>query len=213
MPYKTGKMKGLLTLSELKKLVVNHNKLSKISMPSNVKRDALIKLINTNGYRVDHTNNKLVKGGGLLKKPVQPAKKKVMFTKGKTKEIKETKKELKSRADNIETIEANKKENKRIRDLLSQTKQAWDEDDLNYVKRYNMLKNQKTLLKKDIVKTAGLRKIIIEDYVDIEDGVIKDEMLSYAPLREVLKGLTELRKKAEKRQADMKKKRDAKKKS
>ena len=45
MPYKTGKMKGLLTLAELKKLVVNHNKLSKISMPSAVKRDALIKLM------------------------------------------------------------------------------------------------------------------------------------------------------------------------
>ena len=45
MPYKTGKMKGLLTLAELKKLVVNHNKLSKISMPSGVKRDALIKRI------------------------------------------------------------------------------------------------------------------------------------------------------------------------
>ncbi|MAO22402.1 MAG: hypothetical protein CMJ25_16780, partial [Phycisphaerae bacterium] len=103
-------MKGLLTLAELKKLVVNHNKLSKISMPSAVKRDALIKLINKNGYRVDHTMNKLVKGGGVLKKPSQPVKKKVMFGEGKTKEIKETKKELKSRVDNIEKIAGRTKE-------------------------------------------------------------------------------------------------------
>jgi hypothetical protein len=212
MPYKTGKMKGLLTLAELKKLVVNHNKLSKISMPAGVKRDALIKLINKNGYRVDHTNNKLVKGGGLLKKPVQPEKKKVMFSEGKTKDIKDTKKELKSRAKNIETIEENKKKNKRIRDLLSQSKSDFDSDDLGYVKQYNMLKNQKTLLKKDITKTALLYKNIIEDFVDIEDGIIKDEMMDYPPLKKVLDGLKELNQKAKKRQEDMKKKRDAKKK-
>jgi len=192
MPYKQGKMKGLLTLAELKKLVVNHNKLSKISMPSAVKRDALIKLINKNGYRVDHTNNKLVKGGGVLKKPVQPVKKKVMFGEGKTKEIKETKKELKSRSKNVETIESNKKKNKQIRELLSQTKQAWADDDLDYVKEYNKLKNKKPLTTADKNKLKGLFVDIKEDYVDIEDGVIKDEMMEYPPMKKVLDGIKKL---------------------
>ncbi len=192
MPYKQGKMKGLLTLAELKKLVVNHNKLSKISMPSAVKRDALIKLINKNGYRVDHTKNKLVKGGGVLKKPVQPAKKKVMFGEGKTKEIKETKKELKSRADNIEKIAGRTKENKRIRSLLQQTKQSFQEDELGYVKQYNMLKNKKPLTTADKNKLKALFVDIKEDYVDIEDGVIKDEIMDYTPLKKVLDGIKKL---------------------
>tara|TARA_R100000734_G_scaffold6948_1_gene5755 strand:- start:686 stop:1273 length:588 start_codon:yes stop_codon:yes gene_type:complete len=195
MPYKTGKMKGLLTLAELKKLVVNHNKLSKISMPKGVKRDELIKLINKNGYRVDHTNNKLVKGGGVLKKPLQPAKKKVGFGEGKTKEIKETKKELKSRAKNVETIDANKKKNKQIRDLVSQTRQSWEDDDLDYVKDYNKLKNKKPLTSADKNKLKALFVDIKEDYVDIEDGIIKDEMMDYSPLKKVLDGIKKLLKK------------------
>ena len=192
MPYKTGKMKGLLTLAELKKLVVNHNKLSKISMPSGVKRDALIKLINKNGYRVDHTMNKLVKGGGVLKKPVVPVKKKVMFGVGKTKEIKETKKELKSRAKNVETIEANKKKNKQIRDLLSQTKQSWADDELDYVKEYKELKNKKPLTTADKNKLKSLFVDIKENYIDAEDGIIKDEMMQYPPIVKVLRDIKKL---------------------
>ena len=192
MPYKTGKMKGLLTLAELKKLVVNHNKLSKISMPKGVKRDELIKIINKNGFRVDHTNNKLVKGGGVLKKPVQPAKKKVGFGEGKTKEIKETKKELKSRAKNVETIDANKKKNKQIRDLVSQTKSDFDNDDLDYVKDYNKLKNKKPLTAADKNKLKSLFVDIKENFVDIEDGIIKDEMMDYPPLKKVLDGIKKL---------------------
>lgn len=192
MPYKTGKMKGLLTLAELKKLVVNHNKLSKISMPSAVKRDALIKLINKNGYRVDHTNNKLVKGGGVLKKPSQPVKKKVMFGVGKTKEIKETKKELKSRSANVDKISKMKQKNIDIEDLEDQIQQSWEDDDLGYVKEYKEFKKKKSLTSADKVKLKKLFKDIKEDYVDTEGGKIRDEMLAYDPVMKVLKDISKL---------------------
>lgn len=192
MPYKTGKMKGLLTLAELKKLVVNHNKLSKISMPSAVKRDALIKLINKNGYRVDHTNNKLVKGGGVLKKPSQPVKKKVMFGEGKTKEIKETKKELKSRSANVDKISKMKQKNIDIEDLEDQIQQSWEDDDLGYVKEYKEFKKKKSLTSADKVKLKKLFKDIKEDYVDTEGGKIRDEMLAYDPVMKVLKDISKL---------------------
>ncbi len=59
MPYKTGKMKGELLVSEIRKLVRLHNKLSKIKIPPRSSRDDIIKIVESNGYKVDHKNQKL----------------------------------------------------------------------------------------------------------------------------------------------------------
>jgi len=59
MPYKTGKLKGELLVSEIRKLVRLHNKLSKIKIPPRSSRDDIIKIVESNGYKVDHKNEKL----------------------------------------------------------------------------------------------------------------------------------------------------------
>mgnify|MGYP003132473098 CR=1 FL=1 len=59
MPYKTGKFKGELTSGELRKLVREHNKLYTIKIPPKSSRDDIIKLIQKNGYKVDHVNAQL----------------------------------------------------------------------------------------------------------------------------------------------------------
>ena len=59
MPYKTGKLKGELLVSEIRKLVRLHNKLSKIKIPPRSSRDDIIKIVESNGYKVDHKNQKL----------------------------------------------------------------------------------------------------------------------------------------------------------
>ena len=54
MPYTSGKLKGQLTAAEIRKLIRGHNKLVSIKIPPNTNRDGLIKLIEDNGYKLDH---------------------------------------------------------------------------------------------------------------------------------------------------------------
>ena len=60
MPYKTGKLKGELLVSEIRKLVRLHNKLSKIKIPPRSSRDDIIKIVEDNGYKIDHKNHMAV---------------------------------------------------------------------------------------------------------------------------------------------------------
>ena len=59
MPYKRGPLKGQLTSAELRRLVRAHNKLVDIKIPPKSTRDDILKLIDTNGYRVDHEAEKI----------------------------------------------------------------------------------------------------------------------------------------------------------
>ena len=79
MPYKQGKMKGELTSAEIRRLISAHNKLSKITIPKGTKRDGLLKLVETNGFRVDHKNEKLIqtRSKPLMKIDLPPKKKRV----------------------------------------------------------------------------------------------------------------------------------------
>lgn len=60
MPYKRGKLKGQLTAAELRRVIRKHNELSKITVPTGTDREGLIKIINNNGYDIDHKNEKIV---------------------------------------------------------------------------------------------------------------------------------------------------------
>jgi len=79
MPYKTGKLKGELTSAEIRRLISAHNKLSKITIPKGTDRDGLIKLVETNGFRVDHKNEKLIqtRSKPLMKIDLPPKKTRV----------------------------------------------------------------------------------------------------------------------------------------
>ena len=60
MPYKTGELKGELTTPEIRRLVKAHNILSSIKFPKGVKRDQMIKIINTNGFKINHEKESLM---------------------------------------------------------------------------------------------------------------------------------------------------------
>ena len=59
MPYKSGKLKGQLTTAELRKLIKAHNKLFTIKVPTGATQPEIIKLINDNGYIVNHQKQEL----------------------------------------------------------------------------------------------------------------------------------------------------------
>ena len=79
MPYKTGKLKGELTSAEIRRLVSAHNRLSKIQIPKGTDRNGLIKLVESNGFRVDHKNEKLIqtRSKPLMKIDLPPKKTRV----------------------------------------------------------------------------------------------------------------------------------------
>lgn len=59
--------KGELSLSEIRNLARQHNKLTNISGIDKKSRGALLAEITKLGYRVDHTNKKIVKGSVEVK--------------------------------------------------------------------------------------------------------------------------------------------------
>ncbi len=69
MPYKSGKLKGELTAPELRRMIKEHNKLMSIKIPPKTDRDGLIKLINDNGYKVNHEAQKLVPSVQMKRRP------------------------------------------------------------------------------------------------------------------------------------------------
>lgn len=66
MPYTTGKLKGELTTTEIRRLVKAHNKLTDIKFPVGSKREDILKIIKDAGWDVDHKNKKLVKKSAKL---------------------------------------------------------------------------------------------------------------------------------------------------
>jgi|TARA_R110002096_G_scaffold12947_5_gene46065 hypothetical protein len=59
MPPKKKVPEGELTAPELRKLVRAHNKLTKITIPKGTDREGIIKLIESNGYKVNHPKKRL----------------------------------------------------------------------------------------------------------------------------------------------------------
>ena len=90
MPYKSGKMKGQLTTTEIRKLIKAHNTLVSIKIPKGSKRDDIIKIIENNGYEVNHEKKALIPKVEMKRKPkvnMKTAEK--VLPKPKTKEEKE----------------------------------------------------------------------------------------------------------------------------
>ena len=82
MPYVQGKLKGQLTAPELRRMIKLHNKMVGITIPTGSKRDDLIKIIENNGFKIDHAKQKLIPTSQkMIRKknvplPPPPAKKK-----------------------------------------------------------------------------------------------------------------------------------------
>ena len=60
MPYKTGKLKGELTTTEIRRLIKAHNVLVSIKIPTGSKREDIIKIVEDRGYKIDHKGQKIV---------------------------------------------------------------------------------------------------------------------------------------------------------
>jgi len=69
MPFKSGELKGKLTGAELRRLIKAHNKLVSINIPPKTDRDGLIKLIQDNGYTINHEKQKLIPKVQMKRKP------------------------------------------------------------------------------------------------------------------------------------------------
>tara|TARA_R110000772_G_scaffold94038_1_gene191721 strand:- start:47 stop:643 length:597 start_codon:yes stop_codon:yes gene_type:complete len=80
MPYVRGKLKGQLTAPELRRMIKLHNKMVGITIPTGSKRDDLIKIIESNGFKIDHAKQKLIPTSQkMIRKknvPLPPVKKK-----------------------------------------------------------------------------------------------------------------------------------------
>tara|TARA_R110001632_G_scaffold225350_1_gene358339 strand:+ start:2386 stop:3282 length:897 start_codon:yes stop_codon:yes gene_type:complete len=80
MPYVQGKLKGQLTAPELRRMIKLHNKMVGITIPTGSKRDDLIKIIESNGFKIDHAKQKLIPTSQkMIRKknvPLPPVKKK-----------------------------------------------------------------------------------------------------------------------------------------
>lgn len=101
MPYKSGKLKGELTTAEIRKLVRAHNILVSIKIPKGSKRDDIIKLVEKNGYKVDHTKQSLVPRVEMQRKKTIGLKKAQELTKAKplTEEQKKNRQQAKQKKD------------------------------------------------------------------------------------------------------------------
>ncbi len=75
MPYKTGKMKGELTTTEIRKLIKAHDALVDIKIPKGATRDDIMALVKKNGYEVDHEKQALVPKVQMKRKPKVDMKK------------------------------------------------------------------------------------------------------------------------------------------
>lgn len=108
MPFKSGELKGKLTGAELRRLIKAHNKLVSINIPPKTDRDGLIKLIEDNGYTINHEKQKLVPKVQMKRKPTvklpPPPKPKTAEEKKQAKDKKEAK--AKAKDDERKGIEA-----------------------------------------------------------------------------------------------------------
>lgn len=118
MPYKTGKMKGEMTTPEIRKLIKAHNVLVSIKIPKGAKREDIIKLVEKNGYKVDHEKQALIPKVEMKRRPkVDMKKADKTLPKPKTKEEKEkAKKEREKKKQKMET-EAFKKREAQVKAL------------------------------------------------------------------------------------------------
>lgn len=75
MPYTKGDKKGELTINELRRLVNAHNVLMDIKLPKGMSQEEIIKVIEKNGYSVNHSKMALVPRVQMKRRPKVAMKK------------------------------------------------------------------------------------------------------------------------------------------
>ena len=75
MPYSKGELEGELTINELRRLVNAHNVLMDIKLPRGLSQKEIIKVIEKNGFSVDHKKMAIVPRVQMKRKPKVDMKK------------------------------------------------------------------------------------------------------------------------------------------
>ena len=75
MPYTKGELEGELTINELRRLVNAHNVLMDIKLPRGLSQKEIIKVIEKNGFSVDHKKMAIVPRVQMKRKPKVDMKK------------------------------------------------------------------------------------------------------------------------------------------
>ena len=118
MPYKTGKMKGELTTPEIRKLIKAHNVLISITIPKGAKREDIMKILENNGYEVNHKKQALVPMVKMKRKPTVDLKKATRaLPTPKTKEEKAAAKKVRDKKKEVKETEAFKKRDAQVKAL------------------------------------------------------------------------------------------------
>ena len=212
MPYKSGKLKGQLTSSELRKLISAHNKLYTIKVPSGATQPQIVKLINDNGYSVNHKTQQLrlrfkdlpkkitkddapkKKVATELEKQKKEEKKKERDDK-KKKEIREIKKQaLKEDADRKKKISKPKKQDE-VRPKEKVGRPKFDPKNIEVIKKKSSpkprrkLKGRLTSVRKE--KTMELEKLFPEFYAEDRElsmrtmGYVRDVLSVYQKIKSI----------------------------
>jgi len=153
MPLKNGE----LTATELRRLIKKHNELMSIKIPPKTNRDGLIKLITDNGYKINHSGQKLEPSVKMKRKPVvklPPAPpKKTAEEKAEAKKKKQSKAEKQEE----EAFESRKRKIEAIQKIRKKKTQPKKEDDKkNEEKKED--KKEEILLLGDKVKKQYILK-------------------------------------------------------
>ena len=142
-----------LTAPELRRLIKAHNKLVTIKIPVGTKKAGLIKLIEDNGYKVDHANKKIIPTSDkrvAIDLPAPPVK--------RTKE--EVEKEKKERRKRVEKKEEEAFEKRKMKiSTIKETRKKVKE--LKQKKEEE--KREITRAKEDLEKRKELKKFINEN--------------------------------------------------
>lgn len=148
MPYKSGKMKGELTTTEIRKLIRAHNVLVSIKIPKGSKREDIMAIVKKAGYMVDHEKQALrpVSKGKVKKLPVvdmnkatqvlpKPKTKEEKAVAKKSKDMKKKEKEDKIKAEGV-------KQGAAIQRVLAKKKEM---DRKKILKNKNLSNNKKDM--------------------------------------------------------------------
>ena len=172
MPYKSGKMKGELTTTEIRKLIRTHNVLVSIKIPKGSKREDIMAIVKKAGYMVDHEKQALrpVSKGKVKKLPVvdmnkatqvlpKPKTKEEKAVAKKSKDMKKKEKEDKIKAEGVKQGAALQRvlAKKKVAPVKKTTPKKNDDDELNST---NV--NLKEKLRKKIMsfKNKELQKLL-----------------------------------------------------
>ena len=218
MPYKTGKMKGELTTPEIRKLIKAHNVLVSIKIPKGSKREDIIKLVEKNGYKVNHEKQALVPKVEMKRRPKVDMKKadkvlpkpKTKLEKQKAKEEKEEKQMQKKKEERVKRKEI-------VSKALEQQKKQMDRKKI--LKNKNISNNKKDKMSRieELYKKLGYEEMPYPAQILDSDKLKKlkqkqttlEDSMKGKPLKEKLsikKELDKLKKEIDKEKKELREK-------